>query len=59
MAKNQHDEAAHQAYREAGNTGPWNWDAGAPADESNTPREQLEILARLRELPDWDSYKTS
>jgi hypothetical protein len=59
MAKNQHDEATHQAYREAGNTGPWNWDANAPADESNTPREQLEILERLRNLPDWDSYKTS
>lgn len=37
-----------KAYREAGNTGPWNWDANAPADESNTPREQLEILAALR-----------
>jgi len=59
MPKNQYDEAAHAAYREAGNTGPWNWDANAPADETNTPREQLEILERLRNLPDWDSYKTS
>lgn len=39
---------AFKAYREAGNTGPWNWDANAPADESNTPKEQLEILAALR-----------
>lgn len=54
--KNQHDEAAHRAYRESGNTGPWNSDANAPADETNTPREQLEILARLRDLPSWDSY---
>lgn len=35
------------AYREAGNTGPWNWDAAAPADETNTPKEQLDILADL------------
>lgn len=37
-----------KAYREAGNTGPWNWDANAPAGETNTPAEQLEILAALR-----------
>lgn len=57
MAKNEQEkDAAFRAHREAGNRGPWNWDAGAPADESNTPREQLEILERLRNLPDWDSY---
>lgn len=39
-----------KAYREAGNDGPWNWDANAPADETNTPREQLEILAALRKI---------
>ena len=52
---NKNDEA-FKAYREAGNTGPWNHDAGAPADETNTPREQLEMLERLRNLPSWDSY---
>lgn len=50
MANNKLPEPppAFKAYREAGNTGPWNWDANAPADETNTPREQLEILAALR-----------
>jgi hypothetical protein len=55
MSSNDGD-AAYRAHREAGNRGPWNHDAGAPADETNTPREQLEILARLRDLPSWDSY---
>lgn len=54
MSKSNDD--ALKAYREAGGTGPWDWNAGAPADESNTPREQLELLDRLRDLPSWDSY---
>lgn len=37
-----------KAYRESGNAGPWNWDANAPADETNTPADQLETLATLR-----------
>lgn len=51
MAKNKLPDMPPEfkAYREAGNTGPWNWDANAPADESNTPKEQLEILAALRQ----------
>lgn len=41
------DDDKFYAYREAGNTGPWNWDAAAPADETNTPADQLAILADL------------
>lgn len=56
MSSRKDTDAAFFAARQAGYTGPWNWDAGAPADETNTPKEQLEILAALHELPSWDSY---